>query len=371
MTELIIPLVVCGGAGTRLQPISRESLPKQFLPLFGDHSTFQETILRISDPGLFASPVVITHRSYRAHVESQLAALAVQAEILLEPERRGSGPAILAGALHIAARRGNAAVLLALAADHVIKDSAGFRRSCRAALDAAAAGAIVTFGVVPDHPTTGYGYIEPGEALSSAARGVRRFIEKPDAQKAALYLRDGFLWNSGNFLFRAASLIDEYRRYDAETVEAAGAAVGNAIRHSNFVEIQNESFAHAASRSIDYAVMEKTTRAAVVPASHDWADIGSWQAVSALLRHGHDRGPCALRTFAIKPGKALALTCQLELAEYWIIASGSGIATIAGAQYSLKINEFVHVPSNAGGLIENRSESEMWIVAASADILAP
>jgi mannose-1-phosphate guanylyltransferase / mannose-6-phosphate isomerase len=371
MTGLIIPLVVCGGAGTRLQPISRESLPKQFLPLFGDYSTFQETILRISDPGHFAPPVVITHRSYREHVESQLAALAVQAEILLEPERRGSGPAILAGALHITARHGNDAMLLALAADHVIKDSAGFRRTCRAALDAATSGAIVTFGVVPDHPAIGYGYIEPGEALSSAARGVHRFIEKPDAQRAALYLRDGLLWNSGNFLFRAASLIDEYRRCDAETVEAVGAAVGNAIRHSNFVEIQNESFARAANRSIDYAVMEETTRAAVVPASHDWADIGSWEAVSALLRQGHDGGPRGLRTFAVEPDKRLELPCQLEQAEYWIIASGSGVATIAGTQHSLKANEFVHIPPDADGLIENRSESEMWIVAASAKILAP
>lgn len=370
MAGLITPLIMCGGAGTRLQPISRESLPKQFLPLFADHSTFQETVLRLRDPDLFAPPVIITHHSCQGHVERQLAALQGPAEIILEPERRGSGPATLAGTLHIAATRGGDATVLALAADHVVRDGDGFRRTCSVALDAARSGAIVTFGIVPDHPATLYGYIEPGEAMSANARSVRRFIEKPDADSAARYMRDGLLWNSGNFLFQAPSLIDEYRRFDGETVEAVNAAVQGAAVHSHIVRLQDRAFARTASRSIDYAVMEKTTRAAVVPALHDWTDIGSWQSIYALLRKGQGGGPHALRCISVQPGEMLALP-RLRQAEYWIVASGSGIAMVGAASHPVKANEFVHISPDNAGHIANRGESELKIVAVSADILLP
>lgn len=370
MAGLITPLIMCGGAGTRLQPISRESLPKQFLPLFADHSTFQETALRLRDPGLFATPVIITHHSCQGHVERQLKALRAPAEIILEPERKGSGPAILAGTLHIAATRGGDAMVLALAADHVVRDGDGFRRTCRAALDAARSGAIVTFGIVPDHAATGYGYIEPGEVMAGNARSVRRFIEKPDADSAARHMRDGLLWNSGNFLFQAPSLIDEYRRFDAETVEAVNAAMQGAAVHSHVVRPQDSAFARAAGRSIDYALMEKTARAAVVPALHDWTDIGSWQTIYTLLRGGQGGGPHALRCISVQPGEVLALP-RLRQAEYWIVASGGGVAMVDTTSHPVKANEFVYISPGSDGHIANRGESELTIVVVSADILLP
>src|SRR5882757_4861228 len=207
MDRRIVPLIMCGGAGTRLWPASREVRPKQFLPLFGVRSTFQDTILRVSDAMLFERPIVITNTAYRFMVLEQLAEIGLEADVLLEPMRRDSGPAIAAGAA-FAQTRNNEAVVLALAADHVVADNAAFVAACREGLAAAEAGHIVTFGVQPERPATEYGYISPGEAISGQVRTVAKFVEKPDAATAASYVRDGYLWNSGNVMFRAAVLLD-------------------------------------------------------------------------------------------------------------------------------------------------------------------
>jgi mannose-1-phosphate guanylyltransferase / mannose-6-phosphate isomerase len=281
MDKRIIPLIMCGGAGTRLWPASREVLPKQFLPLFGPRSTFQDTLLRVSDPALFERPIVITNTAYRFMVLEQLAEIALDADVLLEPARRDSGPAIVAGAVFAQSRDGNA-VVLALAADHVVRDTAAFVAACRDGLVAADAGRIVTFGVQPERPATEYGYIRPGEPISGEVRAVSKFVEKPDPATAAEYIKAGYFWNSGNFMFRAAVLLDEYRVADPGSVATVIEAVTKAGRDLGFVTLDPEAFAKAKPISIDYAVMEKTVHAAVVPVACGWSDVGSWHAVWEL-----------------------------------------------------------------------------------------
>ena len=264
MDRRIIPLIMCGGAGTRLWPASREVHPKQFLSLFGARSTFQETLLRVSDAGLFERPIVITNEAYRFMVLEQLAEIGREADVLLEPMRRDSGPAIAAGAV-FAQSRDSEAIVLALAADHLVRDTPAFVAACRGGLVAADAGRIVTFGVKPERPATEYGYINPGEVVAGEVRAVAKFVEKPDAATAAGYIDAGYLWNSGNFMFRA----------DA----TAGTT---AARDLGFVKLDAQAFGAAKAISIDYAVMEKTSRAAVVPVACGWSDIGSWRQVWEL-----------------------------------------------------------------------------------------
>src|SRR5258708_9501831 len=214
MDRRIIPLIMCGGAGTRLWPASREVRPKQFLPLFGTRSTFQDTMLRVSDAALFERPTVITNMAYGFMVLEQLAEIGLEADVLLEPMRRDSGPAIAAGAA-FAQMRDQDAVVLALAADHVVRDTEAFVAACRQGLVAADAGRIVTFGVAPERAATEYGYINPGELVSGDVRQVTKFVEKPDPATPADYIEAGYLWNSGNFMLRASVLLDEYSNVDA------------------------------------------------------------------------------------------------------------------------------------------------------------
>ena len=281
MDRRIIPLIMCGGAGTRLWPASREVHPKQFLPLFGTRSTFQDTLMRVSDATLFERPIVITNNAYRFMVLEQLAEIGLEADVLLEPMRRDSGPAIAAGAA-FAQTRDQDAIVLALAADHVVRDTAAFVTACREGLTAAEAGHIVTFGVQPERPATEYGYISPGEIIAGKVRTVAKFVEKPDADTAAGYVKSGYLWNSGNFMFRAAVLLDEYRKVDPGSVQAVADSVAKAGSDLGFIKLDNDAFASARSISIDYAVMEKTSRTAVVPVACGWSDVGSWHAVWEL-----------------------------------------------------------------------------------------
>ena len=272
---------MCGGAGTRLWPASREGRPKQFLSLFGPELTFHQTIRRVSNPALFGRPIVITSDQYRFLVAEQLAAIGVEADILLEPIRRDSGPAIAAGAVFAAKRDGDP-LLVALAADHIINDAAVFAKVCDVAADAAIANHIVTFGVRPTRPATEYGYIRAGESIGPETFTIKRFVEKPDAKTAERYVKDGYLWNSGNFMFRSTLLVDEYRAFEPDSIAAVVAAVDNAGTDLGFVTLHPEAFARATAKSVDYAVMERTKRAAVMPVSYGWSDVGSWQAVWEL-----------------------------------------------------------------------------------------
>ena len=281
MASLIAPLIMCGGSGTRLWPASRESWPKQFLSLFGQLSTFQETVRRVSNPALFGRPIIVTNTRYRFLVAEQLAAIGAEADVLLEPVRRDSGPAIVAGTTYASARDGDVFVL-ALAADHVVNDVAAFGKLCAVARSAAAGDRIVTFGVRPTRPATEYGYISAGAAVDSDAFMIERFVEKPDLETAKQYVSDGYFWNSGNFVFRARFLLEEYRRFEPESSAAVTEAVEKAGHDLGFITLEPEAFARAKPKSIDYAVMERTTRAAVLPVSYTWSDVGSWQSVWEL-----------------------------------------------------------------------------------------
>lgn len=292
--EKITPLIMCGGAGARLWPASREAQPKQFLKLFGRHSTFQATLLRVTGAPLFARPVVITNKAHRFIVREQAAEVGADVDILLEPCRRDSGPAMCAGTIFVTRRDGDA-LLLALAADHVVTDSTGFVDSCRRALPAASAGHIVTFGVKPTHASSEYGYIRPGQDLTCDVRQVEKFVEKPPTDAAAAYMGQGYLWNSGNLLFEGRSLLQEYAAADAEAIERLTEAVDRAVDDLGFTVLDEASFAQVAPTSIDYAVMEHTSRAAVTELRSDWSDVGSWHAIWKLSDKDEDqnaaRGP--------------------------------------------------------------------------------
>ena len=277
MPSPIIPILLAGGAGTRLWPVSRDALPKQFLPLVGERSTYQETLARVRDP-MFGAPIVITGPNFHFFAKRQAEDIGVDATVVIEPLRRDSAPAI-AAATAVARKRDPDAVVLALAADHIILDAPQFRATCLAGRVGADAGRIVTFGIKPSEPKTSFGYILPGQAIAGAVRAVERFVEKPDAATAARYVKDGYLWNSGNFLFRADVLLAELARLEPEMAKAVVASVDKATTDLGFLRLDPEAFARAPQKSIDYAVMEKTDRAAVVEGAFRWSDIGSWEAL--------------------------------------------------------------------------------------------
>lgn len=281
---LVRPVIMCGGSGTRLWPASREAFPKQFAPLIGSRSTFQETLTRVNDPKLFGKPLVITNKIHRFMVERQMADIGVSADILLEPMARDSGPAIIAGCACLAAQDPDA-LLLVLAADHAILDAAGFRETVAAGREAAKQGFIVTFGILPGSPSTAYGYIEAGDKLDGAARKVKRFVEKPDEETARSYVAKGLLWNSGNFLFKASTMLAEYQTFSPESVAAIREALDRAKSDLGVRVLDEESFTRATKISIDYAVMERTKKAAVVAGDFGWSDIGGWDALWTVSPH--------------------------------------------------------------------------------------
>ncbi len=279
----IVPVILSGGSGTRLWPVSRESFPKQLWPLVSERTMLQETALRAAGPE-FAPPVVVTNQEHRFLIAEQLRQAGVTgARILLEPTGRNSAPAIAAAAALIAADRPDA-VLWMLAADHVIKDLPAMHAALATAAAVAAEGRIVTFGVSPSGPETGYGYIEIGESLPGhpGAHRVARFVEKPDPATAAAYVSGGrHVWNSGMFVFTARALLEEMGRHAPEVRTAAEAALAAASEDLDFIRLA-PSFAEAPSISLDYAVAERTDRAAVVPVDPGWSDVGSWGALWEL-----------------------------------------------------------------------------------------
>jgi len=287
-TSVLIPVIMCGGAGTRLWPVSRESMPKQFVPLVEERSTFQQLIGRIGNDTLFDRPIVITNSDFRFVVAEQMRECGIEGDIVLEPARRDSALAVAVAAV-LAHARDPAATAIVLAADQIVGDPAAFVQTCGEAIDAAAAGRIVTFGVKPTFPATNYGYIRPGAALAwGTARTVASFVEKPDAATAGRYIADGYLWNSGNFLFRADVMLEEIARFEPDIAAAAKAAVGAVTKDLDFLRLPAEPFTAAPKKSIDYAVMERTERAAVVPLDCGWSDVGSWSAVWEALGHDTD-----------------------------------------------------------------------------------
>jgi len=270
------PVVLCGGSGTRLWPASRPGRPKQFLPLTGPNSSFQETLLRLRGLGA-ETPIVVTGPAMADEARAQAKIVGVEPVLLVEPEPRNSGPAAAAAAAYVRSVDPDGVVLL-LAADHHVGEPEKFCKAARLAAQAAEAGRIVTFGVKPDRPATGYGYILPGEPLSEGVFAVQAFVEKPDLETAKRYLSEGRLWNSGNFCFRADVLLSEMASFEPAMAEAAEAAVRDAARDDGVVRLDQQAFGRAPAKSIDYAVMEHTRRAAVVMADFTWSDLGAWPA---------------------------------------------------------------------------------------------
>ena len=271
------PVLLSGGSGTRLWPLSREAYPKQFLPLAGDDTMVQATWRRVEALADLA-PIVVANEEHRFLVAEQLRQVGAPVPaILLEPVGRNTAPAIAAAALQAMAG-GADPLLLVLPSDHVVRDVAGFQRAVREASSAAEAGALVTFGIVPDAPETGFGYIqaEAGDGL----RQVLRFVEKPDAATARSYLdAGGYYWNSGMFLFRASRYLEELARFRPDIVDAVRAAHVAARHDGDFVRLDKDAFSACPSDSIDYAVMEKTADAMVLPVDIGWNDVGSWSAL--------------------------------------------------------------------------------------------
>ena len=284
------PVLLSGGSGTRLWPLSREAYPKQFLALAGEHTMLQDTWRRVA-PLAGCAPIVVANEEHRFLAAEQLRLVGVErADIVLEPVGRNTAPAIAAAALQALADGGDP-LLLVLPSDHVVADDEGFRHAVRAACDAAADGALVTFGIVPGAPETGFGYIQAGEAVPGRGglRPVLRFVEKPDAATAERYLDEGgYYWNSGMFLFRASRYLQELERHRPDILAATRAAFANATRDGDFVRLDREAFAASPSDSIDYAVMERTERAMVLPVDIGWNDVGSWSALWGVSEQDGD-----------------------------------------------------------------------------------
>ena len=390
MAKRIVPLIMCGGAGTRLWPASRENRPKQFLSLFGNRSTFQDTLTRVGDSALFDRPIVITNALYRFMVREQLDEIERDADILLEPCRRDSGPAIAAGAA-FAAIRDPQAVVLALAADHVVSDEAAFVEACRQAVEVAASGRIVTFGIKPERAATEYGYIQIGEKIAGEVSSVAKFVEKPDEATATTYVRDGFLWNSGNFMFPATLLLDEYRKEDAASVDAVSSADANAGRDLGSWDAvwkvsdkdagQNailgdatlsnttNSFvlsekAHVAVEGLDDVAVIATEDAVFVGKLSEAQKVGAmvkalrlkpdtqgiteihrtayrpWGGYSSILNGARFQ----VKRLFVKPGKKLSLQKHQHRAEHWVVVSGTAEVTIDGTQHVLSENESIYLP---------------------------
>ncbi|MGD9952523.1 MAG: mannose-1-phosphate guanylyltransferase/mannose-6-phosphate isomerase [Burkholderiales bacterium] len=273
-------MILCGGSGSRLWPMSRRLLPKQFLPLAGSRTLFQETVLRTRGLAGAGAPIVVTNTEQRFLAADQLAEIGVRpSALLLEPAGRNTAPAVAAAAL--AAMRGDPdAVLLVQPSDHVIGDVAAFHAAVTQAAAAAREGLLVTFGIRPTEPATGYGYIEAGEPIAGEVFRVRRFVEKPSLEKARGFLaQGGFYWNSGMFVFRAARYLEELGRARPEILAAVRAAMDKAVPDLGFQRLDAQAFAASPADSVDYAVMERTGAGAMVRADMRWSDVGSWSAL--------------------------------------------------------------------------------------------
>jgi len=286
---MLVPVILSGGSGTRLWPLSRELYPKQLLPLVGERTMLQDTALRLVGMADVAAPVVVCNEQQRFMVAEQLRQVEVRPQsIVLEPVGRNTAPAAAIAAMAaIAGQEGSdssdAPLLLILPADHVIRDVAAFQAAVVKALPAARQGKLVTFGIVPTHAETGYGYIRKGEGPGPVVP-VAEFVEKPDAERAAQFLASGsHLWNSGMFLFSARRYLEELDKFAPRMREACSRAFTAAVRDLDFTRLPTEVFAECPSDSIDYAVMEKTDAAAVIPLAAGWSDVGSWASLHDAL----------------------------------------------------------------------------------------
>jgi mannose-1-phosphate guanylyltransferase/mannose-6-phosphate isomerase len=377
--KMIVPVIMSGGAGTRLWPLSRELYPKQLLPLVNETTLLQETQLRLNGLQGLCAPLVVCNEDHRFMVAEQLRQTGCSAgAILLEPAGRNTAPAVAVAALQ-ARQEGNDPILLVLPADHVILDAGAFRGTVEQGAKIAEFGKLVTFGIVPDKPETGYGYIRAGERLefSSGAKdrvsssgenlkdfdsglssqklglgpySVAEFVEKPDAATAEQYLASGnYYWNSGMFMFRASRYLEELAKFASEMLTCCHKALEDAQRDLDFVRLDSEAFAACPKNSIDYAVMEKTADAAVIPLDVGWSDVGSWSALwevgqadeAGNVMHGdvltHDSSNCYLHsTGRMVAAVGLEDHVVVETADAVLVASRGRVQDVKAIVEQLK-----------------------------------
>ncbi|MCC5969246.1 MAG: mannose-1-phosphate guanylyltransferase/mannose-6-phosphate isomerase [Pararhodobacter sp.] len=351
-SPLIHPILLCGGSGTRLWPLSRKSFPKQFAQITGDQSLFQAAARRLSGAG-FAPPVILTGNDFRFIVTEQLAAVEIAPQaILIEPEGRNTAPAALAAALVLAAKDPEALMLLA-PSDHVIPDAAAFRAAVMAAAPRALAGDLVTLGITPTRPETGYGYLElapGGRTDATAPQTLARFIEKPDAGRAAEMIASGnYLWNAGIFLFTAGALIDAARNLAPDVLHPVEAAVAAAESDLSFLRLGPEPWAGVPDISIDYAIMEKAGNLAVMPYAAGWSDLGGWDAV------WQESGPDAAGN--VTSSHATAIDCQDTL-----LRSESPRIELVG----IGLEDILAIATTDAVLIAHKSEAQRVKEAVAA-----
>lgn len=277
----MVPVILAGGQGTRLWPMSRSARPKQFIELTGPLSLYQQTLQRVSDSARYAAPVVLTNADYRFLVAEQAQEVGVPlGAVLLEPVARNTAVAIAAAAAQAVAQHGEDAVIHVLPSDHAVDADAGYWRAVDAAAEAARAGYLVTFGITPTTPETGYGYIETGAPVLGDVLTVKRFVEKPDLARAEQMLAaGGYVWNSGMFMLGARTFLDECETLAPDTLSAASAGLAAARVDLDFIRLDAKAFGRAPDISVDYAIFEKTAKAAVLPVGFPWSDLGAWDAV--------------------------------------------------------------------------------------------
>ncbi|GAA6158887.1 mannose-1-phosphate guanylyltransferase/mannose-6-phosphate isomerase [Ruegeria sp. HU-ET01832] len=351
----ITPVLLCGGSGTRLWPLSRKSYPKQFVSLIGDNTLFQSSALRLSadnDQLQCTAPMVLTNSDFRFIVTEQLQSVGIDpGAILIEPEGRNTAPAVLAAALHAHAEDKDA-VLLVAPSDHVVPDVAAFHAAVAQGLDAVAQGQLVTFGITPTHAETAYGYLELAEqpGTDGAAVPLKQFVEKPDAKRAAQMLAAGnFKWNAGIFLFRATDIIAAFEKHAPTLLEPVQKALDVAKPDLGFLRLAAEPWSKAEDISIDYAVMEKADNLAVVPFDAAWSDLGGWDAV------WRESGPDA--DGVVTTGDATAIDCHDTL-----LRSDSDRLEVVG----IGLNNIMAVAMNDAVLVADKSRAQDVKKAVSA-----
>jgi len=327
MSEKIIPVIMAGGKGTRLWPLSRSTAPKQFMSLLGKNTLFQRTLARVADTERYEVPIVLTNAEFRFLVAEQARQIDQPvSKILLEPVARNTAPALAAAALIVASEFGERAVMQVLASDHDILENEVYADCVARAAEAAHAGRLVTFGITPTEPATGYGYIEAGEELGGGAFAVKRFIEKPDRERAEqLVAAGGYLWNSGMFMLPVGIFLQELRQFAPEVLDAATQAIAGAKADLDFVRLDEEAFSKAPDISVDYAIFEKTPIAAVVPSPIEWSDLGSWDSVWKLGEQDESGNVADGRTTLFDTHNSLVLSKDIHVA----VQGMSDIAVIA------------------------------------------
>jgi mannose-1-phosphate guanylyltransferase len=337
----ITPVILCGGSGTRLWPRSRALKPKPFLPLVGDRTLFEQALLRCADAGQFAPAVVVTGAAHLEHVESQLCGLP-GAKVIVEPAAKNTAAAIALAAMRLP----EDAVMLVCPSDHHIADCAAFVAAACSAAVLAADGWLVSFGIEANRPETGFGYLRRGEAVGEHGFRVARFIEKPDLARAEQFLAEGgYAWNGGIFAFRAGTFLDELRTHRPALANAVAQAVAGGREDGARFHPQGLAFAEIESESVDYAVMENTSRAAMVPADMGWSDIGNWQALHEASPRDADGNAVRGRVQLVKCRNVLVDSdgpriSAIGLEDVIIVIDGDEVlvTTAAGAQLVGKLD---------------------------------